>query len=179
MLSTLIAITMLMATKHRAVLPPPHVDFYVATNGSDSFSGTLSNSNSRGTDGPFASLDRARRAVASLRASQPSRTSPVVVMVRGGVYSLTSTFGLAAGDSGTAQSPTIYENFPGETPVFSGGVRVTGWTNAGGNLWKATLSAQTAAFENLFYNGVRRLRPRLGGLLGTFYRIGSTVYLTG
>jgi len=165
--------------KRRAVVPPPHADFFVATNGSDGYSGTLPATNSGKTDGPFQSLDRARRAVASLRASEPARTSPIVVMVRGGDYALRATFQLAAGDSGTAQSPTIYENYPGEAPVFSGGMRVTSWTNAGGNLWRTTLPPQTAAFENLFYNGVRRLRPRLGGLLGAFYRIANTVYLTG
>ena len=184
MLSSILAITGMLfastaAAKHRAVEPPPHVDFYVATNGSDSYGGTLSAPNGANTNGPFKTLDRARRAVATLRAAQPARTSPVVVMVRGGDYALPATFQLTASDSGTAQSPTIYQNYPGETPVFSGGTRVTNWTNAGGNLWKVTLPAQTAAFENLFYNGVRRLRPRLGGALGAYSRIANTVYLSG
>ena len=195
MLTSIVAITMMLLAgdgqsvrpvdasatnaRRRAVVPPPNADFFVATNGSDGYSGTLSAPNSGKTDGPFQSLDRARRAVASLRASGPARNGPIVVMVRGGVYALRATLELAAGDSGTAQSPTIYASYPGETPVLSGGARVTGWTNAGGNLWKATLPPQTAAFENLFYNGVRRLRPRLGGPLGAFYRIASTVYLTG
>ncbi len=182
MLPTIVAITMMLAsigTKHRAVVPPPQADFFVATNGSDDYSGTLPAPNAAKTDGPFQSFDRARRAVAALRVAHTAKSVPVVVMVRGGNYALRATIELAAGDSGTAQSPTIYQNYPGETPVFSGGIRVTGWTNASGNLWKATLPQQTAAFENLFYNGVRRLRPRLGGSLGTFYRVGSTVYLTG
>ena len=52
------------------------------------------------------------------------------------------------------------------------------WTNPSGNTWKTTLPASTQYFENLFYNGVRRLRPRLGAAsLGTYYRIASTVYL--
>ncbi|HXH95159.1 MAG TPA: right-handed parallel beta-helix repeat-containing protein, partial [Thermoanaerobaculia bacterium] len=164
--------------RRRAATPPIHADFFVATNGSDSYSGTLPAPNSGKTDGPFQSLDRARRAVASLRALQPARTGAIIVMVRDGVYALRATVELTAADSGTAQSSTIYENYPGETPVLSGGTRVTNWTNAGGNLWKVTLPSQTAAFENLFYNGVRRPRPRLGGPLGAFYRIASTVYLT-
>ncbi|HSY49187.1 MAG TPA: hypothetical protein VLC46_10280 [Thermoanaerobaculia bacterium] len=195
MLPSIVTITMMVLTggslsvrpvgasatnvRRRAITPPPFADFFVATNGSDSYSGTLAAPNSGKTDGPFQSLDRARRAVASLRASEPARTGPVIVMVRGGGYALRATFELASGDSGTAQSTTIYENYPGEAPVLSGGLRVTSWTNAGGNLWKATLPPQTAAFENLFYNGVRRLRPRFGGLLGAFYRIANTVFLTG
>jgi len=77
-LSSIVAIAMFLIggaldpapLKHRAVVPQPHIDFFVATNGSDSYSGTLSAPNSGKTDGPFQSLDRARRAVASLRASR-------------------------------------------------------------------------------------------------------------
>ena len=84
----------------------------------------------------------------------------------------------SAADSGSAAMPIVYQNYPGETPVFSGGMRVQSWTNTGGNTWKAHTAAQTQYFENLFYNGTRRLRPRLGGtVLGTYYRIANTVYL--
>ena len=34
---------------------------------------------------------------------------------------------MTAEDSGTAQSPVVYQAKPGETPVFSGGVQVAGW----------------------------------------------------
>jgi hypothetical protein len=61
--------------------------------------------------------------------------------------------------------------------VISGGVRLTNWTNTGGNLWKTALPASTQYFENLFYNGERRLRPRLGGYLGTYFRVADSVYL--
>ena len=46
-------------------------DFYVATDGKDVWSGTLPEPNHDGTDGPFATLARARDAVRQLRASQP------------------------------------------------------------------------------------------------------------
>lgn len=36
-------------------------DFYVSADGADDGSGSLPESNAQGTDGPFASLDRARR----------------------------------------------------------------------------------------------------------------------
>jgi hypothetical protein len=115
MLPSIVAITMMVLTggslsvrpvgasatnvRRRAITPPPFADF-VATNGSDSYSGTLAAPNSGKTDGPFQSLDRARRAVASLRASEPARTGPIIVMVRGGDYALRATFELASGDSG-------------------------------------------------------------------------------
>jgi len=56
---------------------------------------------------------------------------------------------LTAADSGTATTKVVYENYAGEAPVFSGGMRVTSWTNTSGNTWKATLPASTQYFENL------------------------------
>ena len=91
------------------------------------------------------------------------------VQFRGGTYYLPATEMMTAADSGAPTLAITYENYPGESPVFSGGVRIQNWTNAGGNTWKATLLPSTQYFENLFYNGVRRLRPRLGGALGTYF----------
>lgn len=103
-----------------AVTPPVHADFLsrrtVAT----------------GTPGPFRLRIQERRTDRSSRSIAPGEPSPrcglrsrrepgaIIVMVRGGDYALRATFALAAGDSGTAQSSTIYENYPGETPVLSG-----------------------------------------------------------
>jgi hypothetical protein len=89
---------------------------------------------------------------------------------------------LTAADSGSAATQIVFENYPGEAPVISGGMRVQNWTNPRGNVWKTTLPASTNYFENLFYNGVRRLRPRLGATmsaspLGAYYRTAKTVYL--
>ncbi|MHC4539253.1 MAG: right-handed parallel beta-helix repeat-containing protein, partial [Planctomycetota bacterium] len=42
-------------------------DFYVSADGSDDWSGLLPESNAQGTDGPFASLERARQAVWDLK----------------------------------------------------------------------------------------------------------------
>ena len=42
-------------------------DFYLSPNGSDAWSGRLSNPNAQGTDGPFATLERARDAVRVLK----------------------------------------------------------------------------------------------------------------
>ena len=103
----------------------------------------------------------------------------IVVQLRAGTYFLPTTESFTAADSGTVSMPIIYENYPGETPVISGGVRVVNWTNASGNIWTTTLPASTQYFENLFYNGGRRLRPRVSGPLGgtPYLRVFSTVYL--
>ena len=154
--------------------PATTATLYVAPNGSDSWSGALAAPNPANTDGPFATLDAARTAV---RALNKTGLSQVTVEFRGGTYFLPATGMFAAADSGSAATQIVYQNYPGESPVFSGGIRVLNWTNVSGNTWKATLPASTRYFENLFYNGVRRLRPRLGGLLGAYYRIAKTIYL--
>ena len=57
-----------------------NADFYVSTRGSDSWSGS-STPNAQGTDGPFATLERARDAVRDLK---KKTTSDIVVLVREG-----------------------------------------------------------------------------------------------
>jgi uncharacterized protein (TIGR03437 family) len=154
--------------------PPTSVTYYVAPNGDDSWSGTLASPNAAGTDGPFATLDHARAAVQTLN---KAGLTQITVQVRAGTYYLPSTIQFTAADSGSPSLNITYQNYPGESPVISGGVRLTNWTNTGGNAWKTTLPASTQYFENLFYNGERRLRPRLGGYLGTYYRVADSVYL--
>lgn len=47
---------------------PEKADFYVSPNGNDSWSGTLAEPNSGGTDGPFLTLERAQKAVRETKA---------------------------------------------------------------------------------------------------------------
>ena len=99
-----------------------------------------------------------------------------MVQFGSGTYFFPKTEYLTSADSGTPSTEIIYENFPGETPVFSGGALIKNWTAIGGGKWSTTLTGSPAYFETLYYNGQRRLRPRVGGLLGIFYRM-STVYV--
>ena len=149
--------------------------FYVAPNGEDTWSGTLPAPNGANTDGPFATFDHARAVVQALDKTGIER---VFVIFRDGTYPLTAAVAFTAADSGTPTTEIVYRNYPGESPAISGGVRIKGWTNAGGNVWQVTLSPSIQYFENLFYNGARRLRPRLGGYLGTYNRIWRTAYLS-
>ncbi|WP_454021025.1 carbohydrate-binding domain-containing protein [Azospirillum sp. Marseille-Q6669] len=102
--------------------------FYVAKNGNDSWSGRLAAPNAEGTDGPFASLERAQ---AAMRAGTVKTT-----YVREGSYNLTGTLSLGAPDSGVR-----ILGYPGEQAVLSGGERVTGFTYEGNGVWSAPLSA--------------------------------------
>ncbi|MGB7585682.1 MAG: hypothetical protein WBM11_12615, partial [Terriglobales bacterium] len=140
-------------------------NFYVAINGKDSWSGRLSAPNSKHTDGPFASVARAQKAVKALLQSHPS--SPIVVMVREGTYYLPlsstrpGTLNFTAADSGTATVSVTWENYPDEVPVLDGGIPVSGWSRVSGDRWQVQLPANTQPFESLYYNGERRLRSRI------------------
>jgi hypothetical protein len=154
-------------------------DFYVATNGNDSWSGTLAAPNSGNSDGPFATIGKAQAAVRNLVQSSPSRTSPATVMLRNGTYFVPQALSFTTADSGTPSLRIIWQNYPGETPVIDGGERITEWTNVSGNLWQAALPPSTKFFEALFFNGVRRLRPRMGtsggNAIGPYFRVFSSV----
>jgi uncharacterized protein (TIGR03437 family) len=157
-----------------AAMAPTAVTMYVSPMGSDFWSGTLPAPNSSNTDGPFASFDHARAIVRSI---SKAGLTQINVQFRAGTYYLPSTEMFTAADSGSATMQIVYQNYPGESPVISGGVRLQNWTNTSGNTWTITVPASTQYFENLFYNGVRRLRPRLGGALGTYFRYVGPVYL--
>jgi hypothetical protein len=154
-------------------------DFYVATDGNDNWSGTLSAPNSKGTDGPFATMGRAQTAVQGILKNPKGRTNPIQVMVRAGSYYLTQPLSFGTADSGTSTLGVVWENYPNETPVIDAGMKIANWVHNSGNEWQATLPSSTQYFEQLFYNGQRRLRPRLGGYLGTYYRVAATIYLPG
>ena len=154
-------------------------DFYVATDGNNSWSGTLPAPNSKGTDGPFATVSRAQTAVQGILQNPKGRTTPIHVMVRAGSFYVTQPLSFTTADSGTSTLQVVWENYPNETPVISGGMHITNWTHGSGNEWQATLPSSAQYFEQLFYNGQRRLRPRLGGSLGTYYRVAATIYLPG
>jgi Putative Ig domain len=153
-------------------------DFYVATDGNDNWSGTLAAPNSTNTDGPFATIGRAQTGVQGILKNPKGRTRPIQVLVRAGTYYLTQPLTFTSADSGAATLQVNWGSYPDETPIISGGIRITNWSK-NGDQWTATLPASTQYFEQLFYNGQRRLRPRLGGSLGAYYRVAATVYLPG
>lgn len=139
-------------------------DFYVSPDGNDAWSGKLPEPASGRKDGPFATLERAQRAVRELRRASPGLGRPVVVAMRGGVYELAGPVVFAPEDSGSPDSPTLYTAWKGERPVLSGGVRLTGWSEVAKGRWQARLPEAPGpgwVFSQLFVNGERRRRPRL------------------
>lgn len=109
-------------TASRVVLPEspkPGRTFFVAPAGDDAGVGAESS--------PFRTIERARDAIRALKDQGGLPAGGVEVVLRGGEYPLTQSFELTAQDSGAAESPVVYRAYPGETPRFSGGVRVTGF----------------------------------------------------
>lgn len=141
---------------------PAAADFYVSPEGSDQWSGTLPQPKPDGKDGPFATPDRARDAVRQLRAEQTLRR-PVTVMLREGVYRREAPLVFGPDDSGTPESPVIYQSYPGERAVISGGRPITGWKPGPAGVWTVELpdvKSGAAVFRQLFVNDQRRRRPR-------------------
>ncbi|MFA6561321.1 MAG: right-handed parallel beta-helix repeat-containing protein [Verrucomicrobiia bacterium] len=101
--------------------------FYVATCGNDAWSGRLAKPNGGKSDGPFATIERARDAIRAMKRDGGLPKGGVVVEVLAGRYELAKPVELAAEDSGTAESPIVYRARRGDTVHLSGGRVVTGW----------------------------------------------------
>ncbi|VGO19710.1 right-handed parallel beta-helix repeat-containing protein [Pontiella sulfatireligans] len=119
-------------------------DFYLSPNGSDRWSGTLAEPNADGTDGPFATLERARDAVRTLK---KSKSTDIEVLLRGGPYPLAKTVVFGLEDSGQGDSVITYAAYPGETPVFSSGREIKGWKKVSGKLPGLPKAAQGKIWE--------------------------------
>lgn len=147
-------------------------DFYVATNGNDAWSGTLPEPNAAKSDGPFASLARARDAVCALKNRQGGTLKqPVTVLLRGGIYWLVEPVEFLPRDSGSEACPITYAAYPGETPILSGGRPIMGWEQDEQGLYEVALPEVRDgkwAFRQLFVQKPgqahfeRRYRPCKG-----------------
>jgi hypothetical protein len=118
----------------------------VSPQGSDDHPGTEAQ--------PFATLERARDAIRSLKAKGPLPEGGVTVEVRGGAYQLEKPLELTEADGGTSNAPVVYHSRKGEEVRLVGGRIVTGWTrvsdaaalarldaSARTNVWQADLKA--------------------------------------
>src|SRR6266446_84167 len=156
----------ILASVSTAPAPAKKVAYYVSPPGNDSNPGTLLQ--------PLATVAAAESKFAANYLNHCSaQTAPIVVQFRRGTWYNQSISLTNSGCSSAA--PVVFENYPGEIPIFSGGTRITNWINVSGSLWQATLPSGIVNFEALYYNGQRRLRARLGsstaGVLGKYYRI--------
>jgi hypothetical protein len=166
--------------------------YYVAVDGNDQWSGTIPEPNGGRTDGPFASITRARDVAADL----DNDDGAIRIEIRGGVYELDSPFRLEPKDSGS-KAPTkdwniqsgpgrstTYAAYDGEEPVLSGGTVLTGWyedTLGDEAVWVTKLPAVATGtwnFTQLWVNGRRASRPKYPkeGLFTMEEPLGEVVY---
>ncbi|UCH34346.1 MAG: right-handed parallel beta-helix repeat-containing protein [Armatimonadota bacterium] len=103
----------------------PRTTLYVAADGSDKWSGRLLEANASRTDGPFATLERARDEIRAMKQRDGLLAGGIGVVVRGGTYERSQPFELTAEDSGTADAPIVYRALSHEEVRISGGKRVT------------------------------------------------------
>lgn len=139
------------------------IRYYVSIDGNDLWSGRLPAPNTGRTDGPFATLARARDEIRILKKGPGGLASPVEVLIRGGTHALTEPLVLTPEDSGTAACPVTYAAYRREKPVISGGRAITGWTVEPDGTWSVGIPGVQAGqwcFRQLFVNGRRCTRPR-------------------
>lgn len=137
------------------------VIFYVSPTGNDQWSGTLPDSNAIGTDGPFATLQRARDVIRTLK--QGSTNNQFTVLVRGGIYRLNETLTLGPEDSGTESNPFTIRAYGKEQPILSGARPVVGFKTHKGAIRGADLkgtSLEQCSFGQLFAGGKRQILAR-------------------
>jgi len=99
--------------------PSVALEFHVAAKGNDENTGTQ--------EKPFITIDRAREAIRTLKATGAVLSNVVTVLIHGGVYPLTNSFTLTREDSGTRESPIVYCGFGEEPSEIIGGRELTGF----------------------------------------------------
>ena len=158
------------ATQVRAAEGAGEFAFYVSPRGNDAWSGRLAEPNATGSDGPLATLEKAKLSVRAERAREPNAN--IRVALRGGTYRLSETLVFSMQDSAGAEGVTEFIAYPSETPIVSSGVPIVKWRKideqpagttaaAAKHLWVADVPAELANVLTL-YDGLKRL-PRAQG----------------
>jgi len=157
--------------------PADTTEFFVSPHGNDAWSGRLAEANADQTDGPFATLQRARNAIRTLK-QNADLPAAITVWLREGRYPLAQPIEFTAEDS----APVTYASYSNEQAILDGGAHISGWRVEqinGQTVWVADVP-QLKYFRQLFVNGQRRHRARLpkvninaaqNGQKQPFYRI--------
>ena len=111
------------------------MEFHVATNGNDAWSGALCMPNASRTDGPWASLEGARTGIRKWRAAQGLPAGGVQVTLHAGTYVLDRPLGLTQEDSGTREAQIVYGAASGAEVRISGGREIGLYSDANRASW--------------------------------------------
>lgn len=140
--------------------------FWVSPNGGERSAGT--------SEDPLSLTAAQRRAREVRRLATAPLGEPIRIVLRGGDYVLNSRWFVRPEDSGTPQSPTIFEAAPGEIPTLNGGVGVDGWKRletapadlpaaAASHVWMAEapiVGGRLREFRQLWIEGAKAVRAR-------------------
>lgn len=130
---------------------------YVSPQGDDGWSGRIEQPNAQRTDGPVATLGRARDVVRQMKSTAGGRGT-MTVLVADGQYRMAEPLVLTPEDSGVT-----YQAASGAHPVFSGGRPIGGFKPGENGLWVAQVpeaANSSWSFEQLYVNGQRAVRAR-------------------
>lgn len=124
----LAAITACAPTGRDAVqAEDPGAILYVAGDGDDAWSGRAAEANPDKTDGPFATIERARDEIRRIKENGGLPKGGIVVEIQRGRHELARAVELTEADSGTAESPIEYRaRLRGDVRI-SGGKILGGW----------------------------------------------------
>jgi L-rhamnose mutarotase/Right handed beta helix region len=143
------------------------VDIFVAVNGSDLNDGSK--------EKPLATVSAALRKARELRRlNDLSIANGIHIIIKGGTYNLYEPIVLKPEDAGTALSPTYIEAVTNETPIFSGGSRISNWklltakvaglpVAAQGRVWAADVpltAGRLSEFRQLWVNDSKAIRAK-------------------
>ncbi|OGV68389.1 MAG: hypothetical protein A3K19_05310 [Lentisphaerae bacterium RIFOXYB12_FULL_65_16] len=162
--------------------PASGLVLYVATTGNDAWTGKLTEANADKTDGPFATLDRARDELRTLRSAGGLPPEGATVLLRAGTYSLAQPFVLSPQDSGTEQGPVTYAAFPGEKVAIKGSRPVTGWAPDRDKVFVADLTGVVLGkgpLRDLYWKGERQIPARAPNFDPQHPRSGGFAYVGG
>ncbi|MBV5349318.1 hypothetical protein JZU61_06680, partial [bacterium] len=172
-ISLLVLMTLIYAGLFAQKTAQPFADYYISTTGNDAWSGKLAEPNAAKTDGPFATVNRAKQVVKFFKQGV---YRDIFVMIRGGQYRLSETETFTSDDSHYDSYKINYMAFPGEEPVFHSDIEITGWKLAGdvsglpdaakGKVYVAQLPKLPAGkerFYTLYDNGELQTRARSKG----------------
>jgi len=89
------------------------LNIYISPTGSAAGDGSI--------DNPYATLEQARD---KLRVTDKSGYQKIQVILRGGYYKRDNSFILGSEDSGTADVPVVYTEYPGEEVIITGAINL-------------------------------------------------------
>jgi hypothetical protein len=138
-------------------------DFFVAPEGRDSWSCTLAAPNTLASDGPCATLNGVRDKLRLQLAEPGGRERDWRVLVRGGTYWLDEKIEFGLEDTPGRGRSIIYEAYPGEAPIVSGGRVLKGFEiDPQTGFWKLAIPEVAAGswyFGDLWVNSERSRWP--------------------